>query len=191
MRKFVVSMNLSLDGFMSGANAELDWHFDAWNEGMGEKLLELLEKADTILLGRHTYEVMAKYWPVKPLEQNFPRQDLAIADKMNRYTKIVFSKSDITLSWNNSKFACKDAETEIIRLKRQKGKDILLIGSGRLVTSVMESGLIDEYQLWIHPVILGKGNPLFKNCCRRINLELKDSVVFESGVIALNYKVIH
>ena len=184
-------MNLSLDGFMSGANAELDWHFNAWNEEMGEKLLELLEKADTILLGRHTYEVMATYWPMKPLEQNFPRQDLAIADKMNRYTKIVFSKSDIALSWNNSKFARKNAEVEIIQLKQQKGKDIILIGSGRLVTSIMELNLIDEYQLWIHPVILGKGNPLFKGCGRHTNLQLRESVVFELGVIALNYEVIH
>jgi dihydrofolate reductase len=190
MRKFIVSMNLSLDGYMSGPNAELDWHFETWNDEMGEKLLEQLEKADTILLGRLTYEAMAKYWSFKCLEQNFPRQDLAIADKMNSHSKLVFSKCGTSILWNNTKFAGSNLKEEISVLKQQNGKNILLFGSGRLVSSFMQADLIDEYQLWFHPVILGKGKPLFKNLKSRIKLKLMGSVAFKSGVIAMSYAVV-
>lgn len=191
MRKIVVSMNLSLDGFMSGPNAELDWHFEAWNEEMAEKLLGQMEKSDTLLLGRLTYEAMAGYWSVKPMEHNFPRQDQAIADKMNGYTKIVFSKTTRTVSWHNTRFAGGKMEDEILYLRQQQGKDMLLFGSGRLVSSFIQSDLIDEYQLWIHPVILGRGRPLFKNPHPRMNLRLTDSVLFTSGVVSLSYEVLH
>ena len=191
MRKLVVSMNLSLDGFMSGPNAELDWHFETWNEEMSERLLGQLEKSDTLLLGRVTYEAMAVYWSAKPMENNFPRQDQAIADKMNRHTKVVFSKTTRTVRWHNTRFACSKMEDEISYLRQQKGKDMLLFGSGTLVSSFIQSDLVDEYQLWIHPVILGRGRPLFKNAQRRINLRLTDSVLFTSGVIGLNYEVLH
>jgi dihydrofolate reductase len=191
MRKFIVSMNLSLDGYMSGPNCELDWHFETWDEEMGEKLLELLGNADTILLGRLTYEAMARYWSVKPLEQNFPRQDLAIADVMNRHTKIVFSKTISRALWNNTKFAVRKTEEEIMHLKQKKGKDIILFGSGKLVSSIIESGLVDQYQLWIHPVALGNGKPLFKNLQNRMRFKLTRAEVFRSGVLAMRYEVIH
>jgi dihydrofolate reductase len=191
MRKLVVSMNLSLDGYMSGPNAELDWHFESWNDEMGEKLLEQLERADTILLGRFTYEAMAGYWSRKPLDQDFPRQDLAIADRMNHHVKIVFSKSHGTVLWNNAAFATRSLEDEIRHLKHREGKNILLFGSGKLMYSCLQRDLIDEFQLWIHPVILGAGRPLFSNLDQRVNLKLKDSTLFNSGVIAIDYEVVH
>jgi dihydrofolate reductase len=189
MRKLIVSMNLSLDGYMSGPRGDLDWHFETWNEEMGEKLLEQLEKADTILLGRITYETMAKYWSVKPLKQNFPRQDLAIADKLNRYTKVVFSGTGMDSIWENTVFAIRNPELEILSLKQQKGKDIILYGSGALVSALIQSGLVDEYLLWIHPVILGRGKPLFNKLNTRLNLKLKNSFLFDSGVVALRYSL--
>jgi dihydrofolate reductase len=183
-------MNLSLDGYLSGPNGELDWHFESWNEEMSEKLLQQLDKADTILLGRVTYETMAKYWQVKPLEQDFPRQDLAIADLMNGHVKIVFSKTRSGPAWNNSIFAIKSPEEEIKRLRQQKGKDIILYGSGSIASTVIRCNLADEYRLWIHPIILGSGNPLFKNLKNRIKLKLTDAVTFESGVVVFSYEVI-
>ena len=181
-------MNLSLDGFMSGAHGELDWHFETWNDEMGEQLLGQLEKADTLLLGRFTYEAMAKYWTVKPLTQNFPRQDLAIADKMSRHIKLVFSKTRTDSIWNNSRFAVRNPAEEIKRLKRLNGKDIILFGSSSLVSALIHSNQVDEYQLWIHPVILGSGTPLFRNLKYPLNLYLSGSVIFESGVMMLNYR---
>jgi dihydrofolate reductase len=190
MRKLIVSMNLSLDGYLSGPGGELDWHFNIWNEEMGQKILELLEKTDTIILGRLTYEVMAKYWTVKPLEQNFPRQDLAIADKMNHYSKVVFSKTKKESLWNHSTFVTGIPQEEINLLKRQKGKDMILYGSGSLVSTLIRSGIVDEYHLWIHPVILGSGNPIFKDMQKPMKLILKESVRFESGVVANYYGLI-
>jgi dihydrofolate reductase len=165
-------MNLSLDGYLSGPCGELDWHFEIWNDQMGDKILERLEETDTIILGRVTYEVMAKYWTVKPLEDHFPRQDLAIADKMNHHGSV---------------FATGDPKEEIKKLKKQEGKDMILFGSARLASMFIVSGMVDEYHLWIHPVILGRGKPIFNNLQKRMNLKLKDSVSFESGVVANLY----
>ena len=181
-------MNLSLDGFMSGPHGELDWHFETWNDEMGEQLLGQLDRADTLLLGRFTYEAMAKYWTTKPLAPDFPRQDLAIADKMNRHTKLVFSKTRTDSIWNNTRFAFRNPGEEIKLLKRLSGKDIILFGSGSLVSAFIHSNLVDEYRLWIHPVVLGNGIPLFRNQKFPLNLELSGSVIFGSGVIMLNYR---
>jgi len=180
-------MNLSLDGNMSGPGGGLDWHFETWTEEMGTILLEQLQNADTILLGRKTYEAMAKYWSSQPLESNFPRQDLAIADKMNRHTKVVFSKTGMTSIWENTVFAVRDPVDEILVLKNQVGKDIILYGSGILASALIQSTLVDEYQLWIHPVILGKGCPLFNNLNTRLNLKLRDALFFDSGVMVIRY----
>jgi len=183
-------MNLSLDGLMSGPGGQLDWHNESWDEGMSEQWLVQLECSDAILLGRLTYEALASYWSINPLKQNFPRQDLAIADRMNYHRKIVFSGSSPTFMWNNTVFIHGNLTDEIIRLKKQKGKDILLMGSKTLVSSIIQAGLADEYRLWIHPVILGNGNPLFRNLTTKLNFTLSDSRLFDSGVLFLNYRSI-
>ena len=191
MRKLIISMNLSLDGYLSDSRGGLDWHFETWSEEMGEKLLEHLIDADTILLGRNTYEAMARYWPVKPQDPEFPRQDLAIADKMNRYSKVVFSTTITDPGWNNSTIVARNPEKEIYKLKQQRGKNIILYGSGRLASSIIRTTLVDEYLLWIHPVILGRGKLLFNNTDMQMKLKLQSSVPFESGVIAFCYEVVH
>ena len=183
-------MNLSLDGYLSGPCGELDWHFEIWNERMGDKILERLETTDTIILGKNTYEAMAKYWTVKTMEDHFPRQDLAIADKMNQYTKVVFSRKLNKSIWHRSIFATGDPKEEIKQLKAQEGKDMILFGSARLASMFILSGIVDEYHLWIHPVILGRGKPLFNHLQQRMNLTLKESVSFESGVVANCYSQI-
>ena len=190
MRKLIVSMNLSLDGFMSGVHDELDWHAECWSEEMGEKILELLDDTDTILLGRKTYETMANYWPDKPFGQNFPRQDQAIADQMNRHEKIVFSRSQSIVFWKNTKIARRHYAEEIRRLRERPGKNMLIFGSRTLVSSFMKSGLVDEYHLWIHPVLLGKGVPLFRHQEQKINLKLTGSKILDPGVSLLRYEVI-
>jgi dihydrofolate reductase len=188
MRKLIVSMNLSLDGLMSGPEGQLDWHMETWDEGMSEQWLTQLEYSDTLLLGRVTYEAMASYWTMNPLKQNFPRRDLAIADRMNSHRKIVFSGSSPAFMWNNTLFVHGNLKREVIQLKKKKGKEILLFGSNTLASSIIHGGLADEYRLWIHPVILGKGNPLFRNLKTKLNFRLSDSRVFDSGVLFLNYR---
>lgn len=188
MRKLIISMNVTLDGFMSGPDCELDWHFKSWTQEMGDTLCSELAKADTILLGRVTYNAMAKYWPAKVADPNCRGEDFAFANMMNSYTKIVFSKTITSTQWNNSKLADGNPEDQINLLKKKPGKDIIVYGSGRLVSSLIKSALVDEYQLWLHPVVLGKGKPLFKNLQSRVYMKMVKIKTFSSGVAVLYYQ---
>lgn len=187
MRKLIVSMNVTLDGFMSGPNCELDWHFQCWTNEMAYALCEQLSNADTILLGRVTYNAMAAYWPSKAKDLSFPREDIAFADMMNNYTKLVFSKTLTNPHWNNSKLIKGNIAGQTIQLKQQSGKNIIVYGSGRVVSALMQCGLIDEYHIWVHPVLLGKGKPLFTGIRDKLTMKLFKSKTFSSGVVLLNY----
>lgn len=190
MRKIVASINITLDGFMAGPNSELDWHFRHWTEEMSETTGRELSKADTILLGRITYEAMAAYWSSAVLDLSFPRGDLAIAEMMNNHTKVVFSRSLVRTGWKNARLAGRNMRLEIARLKNggsNSSKNILVYGSHTLVSSLIKLDLIDEYLLWVHPIILGKGKSLFGRPASR-QLRLVSSKVFVSGVVLLRYE---
>lgn len=186
-----MSMNLSLDGFMSGPHAELDWHFQHWTDEMAFYLSQQLSRADTILLGSHTYKAMSKYWPYKLTDINFPREDLCFANMMNNYNKIVFSNNMQKADWQNSTMIRGDVKQKVVALKNQEGKDIIIYGSGTLVASLLPIGLIDEYQLWIHPIILGHGRPFFVEIDGQIELKLTEAKRFDSGVVLLQYQAFH
>ena len=188
MRKVIVSMNVTLDGFMAGPNCELDWHFRSWTNEMADALYEQLSKADTILLGRVTYKAMAKYWPSKAQDMSLAREDIPFAHLMNNYTKMVFSRTVSRSEWHNSKFLTGDPAEEVCRLKAEPGRDMIVYGSGEVVTSLTNSGLVDEFQLWIHPVLLGHGKPLFKNIQQKLMLKLSKTKLFTSGVVVLHYQ---
>jgi dihydrofolate reductase len=191
MRKVIVSLNTTLDGFMAGTNCELDWHFDYWDEEMSFHASELLMRADTILFGRVTYQAMAKYWSSIPINMSYAREDVAFADMINRYQKIVFSRTLQTTSWNNSRIVGDNIREELLRLKRMPGRDMIIYGSGNLISTLMHLGLIDEYVLWIHPVIIGKGKPGFGNIIKQIPLRFINIKKFSSGVVALYYDLIN
>jgi dihydrofolate reductase len=188
MRNLTVSMNISLDGYMAGTRGELDWHFELWSREMGNILNKHLKNADTLLLGRRTYSTFAAYWPYATVDSLFPRDDLAFAEMVNRYTKIVCSATLTLLPWRNSRQIKGDLYQEIIKLKQQEGKDICIYGSGELLAYLIPSGLVDRYILYIHPIILGRGKPLFKNLLDKINLELLDVRQLTTGLIVVDYK---
>lgn len=181
-------MNVTLDGFMAGPNCELDWHFNTWAPDMADSLCQQLSRADTIVLGRVTYSAMARYWPGRASDLSFPRDDIAFADMMNSYRKVVFSKSMDTPIWNNSTLVKGNLRKEILNLKKEAGKDIIIYGSGKLAASLMQLNLIDEYRLWLHPVVLSKGKPLFKALQERMNMTLTKLETFKSGVVELYYE---
>lgn len=191
MRKLIVSMNVTLDGYMAGPYSELDWHFGYWTPEMAEALCEQLSRVDTILLGRVTYIAMARYWPFKAADPAFPREDAAFADMMNTYPKIVFSKTLATADWNNSRLVKGSLAKEITKLKKQAGKDMILYGSGQVASAMIKLGLVDEYQLWVHPVVLGSGQPLFKKLRDKTNLVLVNAKAFSSGVVIIYYEASH
>ncbi len=185
-------MNITLDGFMAGPGGELDWHFKTWSPAMEQSLCEQLKLADTILLGRNTYRAMAKYWPSETIGAA-TGSTRVLTQMMNSYSKIVFSKNTAmpgltTDGWNNVVLVNGDTRNEIIKLKQQPGKDLIIYGSGMLVSSLMQMNLIDEYILWLHPVVLGDGKPFFNNMKQRLALKLVKSEVFSSGVVVVYYE---
>jgi dihydrofolate reductase len=189
MRKLIVSMNVTLDGFMSGQNGELDWHFENWSSDMAASLTQDLGKADTIILGRVTYLAMASYWPKKVACLSFPRQDFTYAEMMNSYKKFVVSKTIERTNWSNTRVLNGNISQEIWKLKKLPGKNMIIYGSGKLVTALMHENVIDEYILWIHPVLLGKGKSFFTEVNDKVNLQLTERKSYLSGVVALRYKI--
>jgi dihydrofolate reductase len=185
-------MNITLDGFLSGPHCELDWHFERWNRGMGERLMQELGAVDTVLLGRTTYLAMAQYWTGKEMDPFCPREDIAFAAMLNGYPKYVFSNTLGKAEWRNSRIIRGNVKTEISKLKRVRPgqeRGIMIYGSGRLVTELVRLGLIDEYHLWVHPVLLGKGKPLFANIQNGALLRLNGTQTFSSGVVLMQYLV--
>lgn len=192
MRKLVVSMNITLDGCVSGPRGELDWHLNSWSNEMGDALCAELAKADTILLGRKTFTAMAAYWPLKLADPSCRGEDAAFAHMMNAYRKIVFSKTLNAAAWSNAILAKDNVQQQVTRLKKTPGRNIIVYGSAQLVDSLIIAGLVDEYQLWLHPVVLGHGRPLFKPGSfqppQLLPLKLLTVQQFGCGVIRLNYR---
>lgn len=188
MRKLIVSMNVTLDGYLSGIDGELDWHFNYWTEEIRDTLCSQLVKADTILLGRITYEAMALYWPLKTADLSCRGEDFAFANMMNSYTKMVFSKTIERTPWSNTKILKGTLRQEIIKIKKNPGRDVIVYGSCQLVNGLIKAGLADEYHLWIHPVVLGKGIPLFKDLKEELCLNMMRAKTFSSGVVLMEYQ---
>jgi dihydrofolate reductase len=190
MRKIIVSINITLDGFIAGPDCELDWHFNYWDEEMAKFATEQLSDADTIVLGRVTYKAMARFWPLKVMDLSYAREDIAFAEMMNRYEKIVFSKTLQKAEWNNSRVVRNGIRKEILKLKQKPGKNIIIYGSESIVSALNRLDLIDEFALWVHPVFLKKGKPLFKDEQEKLEFKLLNTKAFSSGVVILTYRTI-
>lgn len=182
MRKIIVSNLVSLDGFMAGPEGEIDWFL--WNEETAQYAKELAESIDTILFGRVTYELMAGFWPTSAADS----EDPVITEYMNNSDKIVFSKTLERADWKNTRVVKEINPEEILKLKQQPGKNMVIYGSGSLVSTLTQSGLIDDYLIFVNPVVLGQGKPLFKDLKDRHNLKLVNTKIFKNGVGLLQYE---
>ena len=187
MRKLIVSMNVTIDGFVAGPDGGLSWHFDRWTQEMCHVQCEHLSKVDTILLGRNTYNVMAPYWMAAKSDISYARDDIAFAHLMNSRQKIVVSDTVDELTWENSKRMTGNLIGEVTRLKNMPGRDIITYGSIKLVTELLKSELTDSHLLWLHPVLLEKGRRLFDKNSALVNMHLRDIKQFGSGVVLLKY----
>jgi dihydrofolate reductase len=186
MRKLGVFNNLSLDGYFVDAHGDMHWAYrdkpDAeWNafvagnaSGEGE-----------LLFGRITYELMASYWPTPLAKQNMP----AVAEGMNRMPKVVFSRTLDKVTWTNTKLVKGDLATEVRKLKAESGPDIVILGSGSIVSQLSQEGLIDEFQIVVNPIVLGKGRTMFDGVRQRPRLKLTRSRAFGNGNVVLNYEL--
>ncbi|MCZ7395546.1 MAG: dihydrofolate reductase family protein, partial [Candidatus Methanoperedens sp.] len=179
MRKVIVSMMVSLDGFFAGPSGEIDWHIV--DEEFNQYAIDLLNTVDTILFGRVTYQLFESYWPAAATNLSTSKSDLEISHKINNITKIVFSKTLEKVEWKNARLVKEVIQEEIAKMKQQPGKDMVIFGSGSIVSTFTQLGLIDEYRIIVNPVVLGHGKPLFKDIKDRINLKLLKTKTFSSG----------
>lgn len=181
MGKIIAAMNMTLDGFCNHtamiADEEIHQHYS-----------ELLRNAGSILYGRITYQLM-EYWPtvLKNPSGNKAMDEFAMT--IDNIPKIVFSHTLKSIEWKTARLATKDLKEEVLELRQQSGKDIL-VGSPGLIVALSQLGLIDEYQLGVQPTVLGSGLPLFKNIKDRIDLKLLKTKTFDCGAVFFYYETI-
>lgn len=183
MRKIVLFINISLDGFISGPNNSLDWTIP--DKQLHEAAIEWMKNSDLIMFGRITYQMMLDAWPAAEVDPKMPSYMVDFAKTLNPMKKIVFSKTLQKVGWNTTLIRDFNSD-EIKKIQMQEGKNIT-IGGANLAQKFMQHGLIDEFQLLVHPVVLGSGKPLF-NAKSSMNLELLKTKKFSSGVVMLYYK---
>lgn len=186
MRKIILLMHASLDGFVGGPNGEMDWILH--DQEMFQYVSTHFEKLGAALYGRVTYQMMESYWPTVSKNPESTKQELHHAEWVEKITKLVVSKSLERVTWNNTRLLKGNLAEEITALKGQPGGDVMIFGSPRLSHSLMSLGLIDEYLLQINPVLIGKGIPLFQDLKDRAKLTLISNQTFKNGVIGLRYQ---
>jgi dihydrofolate reductase len=181
MRKVIYAMSVSLDGFIEATNGDLRWSYP--DEELHRHFNDRESTIGTYLYGRRLYENMVAYWPTADENPSAPRVEIEYARIWKDMKKIVFSKTLNQVSWN-SQLVSENIAEEVNRLKAQPGKDMSIGGAG-IASAFMQRGLIDEYCLYIHPIILGGGKPMFPQSRNEINLRLVETRIFGSGVVLL------
>jgi dihydrofolate reductase len=137
-----------------------------------------------LLFGRITYEMMASYWPTPHAIENFP----VVAEGMNNLPKVVFSRTMDKASWSNTKLVKGDLAAEVRKMKKEPGKDMVILGSGSIVSQLAQQGLIDEYQVAVNPIVLGKGRTMFDGIKDKLTLKLTKTRPFANGSVVLCYE---
>ncbi len=187
MRKIISFMHISLDGFVAGPNGEMDWI--KVNEEIFDHVGKRISQGDTSLYGRVTYEMMENYWPTAADKPTASNHDIQHSKWYKKVHKVVLSKTMNDEGLNNTKIISDNLTERINEIKQQTGEDILLFGSPTATHSLMQLNLIDGYWLFVNPVILGRGIPLFIDIKEKIKLNLLTTRQFNCGVTELNYVV--
>ena len=181
MRRLGVFNLVTLDGYFAGQDGDISWHnVDAEFQEYAKKNSN---SGNMLLFGRVTYELMAGYWPSPDAIRNDP----IVAQGMNSSAKIVFSRTLNEADWVNTRLVQDDMLGEVRKLKQQSGQDLTVLGSGSIVAQLAQAGLIDEYQVLLNPVVLGKGKTMFEGIKDRITLKLTKSRNFGNGNVLLCY----
>lgn len=185
MRHLIYFFHCSLDGFVGGPNGEMNWI--KVDEEIFDFVATLTEKADTALYGRKTYEMMESYWPTAADKPQASKHDKEHAAWYKAVSKIVLSKTLDGSALKNTTVISDHLQEKINAIKNKPGKNILIFGSPSASHSLLGLGLIDEFWLFVNPVLIGKGIPLFKNINAAVELNLVETKKFNCGVIALHY----
>jgi dihydrofolate reductase len=181
MRKIIVSEGVSLDGVFD-AETMGKWAQPFSSDEKDEFVRKSVLAADALLLGRTTYDLQAWYWP------NQKEDKYGLANHKNSMTKYVVTSTPLQAQWNNSTIINNNVVEEIVKLKQQPGKEILIEGSATLIESLAQADLIDEYRLMLHPVIVGDGKRFFKDAMGLTKLKLVQSKPISLGIVLLTYE---
>jgi len=184
MGRLIVFNSVSLDGFFVDAKGDMSWAHNPIQDEEWNKYVESnTSGTGALVFGRITYELMKNYWPTPEAK----RRDPIVAERMNAYRKIVFSRTLKSVEWANTLLSKNDPVTEIGNLKRTSGDQMVILGSGSLVSQLTQAGLIDEYQVVIIPIILGSGRTLFEGVHTVMPMQLTQSRSFKNGNVVLFY----
>ena len=182
MRKIVVFNLVTLDGYFAGQDGDISWHnVDA---EFNEFAIEKVKAGNTLLFGRVTYELMAGFWPTPEAI----KRDPIMAERMNNLPKIVFSRTLDRVEWNNTRLVKADMLSEVRKMKQESGTNMTILGSGSIISQLAQHELIDEYQLLVNPVVLGKGKSMFQGLRDKLALKLTKSRIFGNGNVLLHYE---
>jgi dihydrofolate reductase len=187
MRKIIAFMHISLDGFVAGPNGEMDWI--KADQEIFDYVGTRISEGNTALYGRVTYQMMESYWPTAADKPTATKHDIEHSKWYNEVHKVVLSKTMKGADLTNTKIISDNISDRLNEIKHQAGKEILLFGSPTATHSLIQQNLIDGYWLFVNPIILGQGIPLFVDIKDKIKLQLLTTRQFTCGVTELNYTV--
>jgi dihydrofolate reductase len=183
MSQLVVFSSISVDGYFTDANGDMSWAHRSdpeWDDFVAGNA----RQDSTLLFGRVTYEQMASFWPTPQGRRMAPE----VAKGMNQASKIVFSRSLDEATWSNTRLVRDDMPQAVRALKQTEGHDLVVLGSGSVVSQLAQADLVDEYRLVLVPVVLGAGRSLFDGLQERVGLQLVDTRRFKNGNVVLGYR---
>ena len=184
MRKLAAFTQVTLDGYFAGTGGDISWaHKDKQDAEWNAFVEDNAQGGGTLLFGRITYELMAGYWPTPLAMQNDP----VVAERMNQLPKVVFSRTLATASWTNTKLVHDSIAAEVRKMKKEPGTDMAILGSGSIVSQLAQEGLIDEFQIVVNPIVLGKGRGMFDGLKEELALQLTKTRIFANGNVLLCY----
>lgn len=184
MRKLKLQMQISLDGYVAGPNGEMDWMIMNWDEALNNYVMQISEPIETILLGRKLAEGFIDTW--KGVNEN-PETANKFSQIMNDSQKIVFSHTITSHKWENTTVTNNDLVEVVNKLKKQSGGDMIAYGGGNFASQLIQHNLIDEYHLFINPVMLGGGMPIMDKLAERLLLNHVESRGFPCGITLVSY----
>jgi dihydrofolate reductase len=195
-RPLVAGAFVTMDGYMVGPDEDISWVVAGFDPEMQNDIAEeMSQNSDVFVFGRVTFEIFAEYWPnAVPYDEGdelIPsegKEDPRIIRALNDLPKVVFSKTLKTPEWDNTRVVSEGPENEIARLKEEPGKALNIQGSASIVQALARADLIDEYVLYVHPVLLGDGKPLFATGIKRQDFELADLKRYANGVVRMKYR---
>ena len=189
MPRLVAFNQVTLDGYFCGADGDIGWAHKSpqdaqWNAFVAENAAG----RGRLVFGRVTYELMASFWPTPAATASLP----LLARQMNERPKVVFSRSldkaSVEASWNNTRLVRADLAAEVRKMKNEPGEDMAILGSGSIVAQLAGQGLIDEFQIVVNPIVLGRGRTLFDGSAQKLSLRLIKTRVFDNGNVLLCYE---